>query len=176
MEIWPRLVDWIAFKKKYRPGADPNEWSIEPEYAHPCNTGSMNGGTVDAFQLMEPHLPSDVRAALGTFVVSIATVEVEGWSHEEHAPLAIKEHGVYSPETVLRVLTAFDSVDRERLTNEVAKAWTKMSTDPKDWMYVDADYWGHTDSCGDFLDYVFGWRDAFAEAAQKGCGLLIDAG
>lgn len=176
MEMWPRLVDWSTFQKKYKPGAAPNEWSLEPEHAHPDRTGSMNVATVDAFQLMEAHLPDDVCKSLGTFIVSIASVEVEGWQREKIAPLAVKEHVVYAPQTVQSVLATFDSVDRERLANEVKIAWTKMSSDPKDWMYVDADYWDHTDSCGDFLDYLLGWRDAFEEAAERGYGLLIDAG
>ena len=108
--------------------------------------------------------------------MSIATLEVEGWSRQDYAPIALKEHAVYFPETVRDVLSKFDVVDRERLTSEVTKAWKKMSTDPKDWMHVDADYWDHTNSHEDFLDYLLGWRDAFAEAAEKGYGLMIDAG
>jgi hypothetical protein len=64
MEMWPRLVDWNTFQEKYKPGLEPNEWSIEPDIAHPCDSGSMNVGTVDAFRLMEAHLPDDVREAL----------------------------------------------------------------------------------------------------------------
>jgi len=176
MEIWPRLVDWKTFKENYKPGADPNDWSLEPDYAHPCNEGSMNVAAVDAFQLMDARLPDDVREALGTFIVSIASVEVEGWPRDDHAPLAVEGQWIYSPETVRRVLSKFDSVDRERLTNEVTKAWNRLSTDPKDWMFVDPDYWDHTDSHEDFLNYLFGWRDAFEEAAEKGFGLFIDAG
>jgi hypothetical protein len=51
-----------------------------------------------------------------------------------------------------------------------------MSTDPRDWSFVRPDYWRFSENWNGFLDYLFGWREAFAEAAEKGYGLSIDCG
>jgi hypothetical protein len=155
MEIYAHLVDWEKFQAKYRPGdidnGNTDDWAEPLESAEPCELGSANGAMVDAFQLMQPHLPEDVRKAIGTLTVSIATLVVEGWSQDDCAPSAISEFPVYSPDTVRKVLSTFDAVELARIKRLVSIAWAKMSTDPKDWQYVDVGYWTEPD---EFIEYL----------------------
>jgi hypothetical protein len=79
---------------------------------------------------------------------------------------------VYSPETVRKILSKFDSIEKSRLASEVGAAWAAI--DPEaDWYYLGEDVWKDPKY---FIDYLMEWRDAFAETTAKGDGLMIDCG
>jgi hypothetical protein len=175
VRMWPRLVDWRVFEKRHQLDAKLEEWSSELK-TQPCEVGSAILGAVDAFQLIERFLPDDVRRALGTLILAISPVQLAGWSRSHTAPYAATEYAVYSPSTVQDVLSSFDSVEQSRLREEVSKVWGHLNEQDNEWMFVDAGFWQHSESCRDFIDYLIGWRAAFVEAVEAGKGLLIDAG
>lgn len=178
MEFWPVKIDWNAFRQHYKDG-DDQAWRRALESDGACDVGSLNAALADVFPLLQPHLSEETKQAIGPLISAVCTCEIENWPWPHDNPADWNEVQseavgvVYSPETVKRIVAAFESISRANLAGEIERAWTRMSKDPADYQLSEPGYFG---SSAEFLEYLSGWLEAFKEADRQGHGIGIGGG
>ncbi len=181
MEFGAVKFDWNLYQQALARGEFfPAACRVAIQCEGPCEVGSLNAALSDFFPLLAPHLPDDVRNAMGPLVGAIATCGIKDWPWpQEELPIAPEEMAnagiglIYSPPMVAKIVDSFQRVSPKRMTAEVTAAWPKKSNNPADYQFSAND---HFDGPADFLDYVFGWYAPFEEAARTGHGIAIGGG
>lgn len=178
MEFWPAKIDWNKFQQHYKDG-DDQAWILPLESQDACDVGSLNAALADVFPLLQPFLAEKTKQAIGPLISAVCTCEIEGWPwlYDNPADWNGVQYelvgAVFSPETVKRIVAAFESIPAGQLASEIEQAWSKMSKDPADYQYSEPHYF---EGSSEFLEYLSGWLGAFKEAATQDHALGIGGG
>lgn len=180
MEFMPIKINWVDYQRELANGvAVPKSSRLSFRCNLPEDTGSVNSALSDFFPLLQPNLPDEVVNAVGPLIGAIAVCGIKGWPWPDDAPAELKDAGhqgnsdiglLYSPTTVSRIVVSFQSVPLDTIQRSLSLAWTKISSDSSKYRYSSPNHFTDSD---DFLRYLLGWYETFAEASTDGHGVGI---